>query len=81
MPRVTELEGRESGILARLIQALFRWRLGKPLNPIKVQAHSPRALLAAFLSNSLFASGRWRIGRPLIQLVRTRVAARNGCPF
>ena len=81
MPRVRELEGREAGLLARMIQALFRRWFGRPLNPIKVQAHAPRALLAAFVSNTLFGSGRWRIGRPMVQLVRMRVAARNGCPF
>lgn len=81
MPRVKELEGRDAGILARILQALFRRWFGKPLNPIKVQAHAPRALLAAFLSNTILGSGTWRIGRPMVQLVRIRVAARNGCPF
>jgi hypothetical protein len=64
-----------------MIQGVFRLVLGRPLNPTKVQAHAPRVLLASFLSNMILNSGRWAIGRNLIQLVRIRVAARNGCPF
>jgi hypothetical protein len=29
----------------------------------------------------IFGSGRWTFGRSLIQLVRVRVASRNGCVF
>lgn len=81
MARVRSLEGREAGILAGMIQGMCRLFLGRPLNPIKVYAHAPRAMLASFLPNMIFGSGRWAIGAPLAQLVRIRVAARNGCPF
>src|SRR5262245_57025757 len=81
MARVRSLEGREGGILAGIIQGVFRLALGRPLNPTKVQAHVPRAMLASFLSNMIFGSGRWAIGRNLVQMVRIRVAARNGCTF
>lgn len=81
MARVRSLEGREAGILARLIQAIFRVVLGRPLNPIKVQAHATRAMLSSFLSNAILGSGRWEVGRELVHLVRIRAAARNGCPF
>jgi len=81
MARVRSLEGREAGILAGIIQSLFRLALGRPLNPIRVQAHSSRAMLTSFLSNMIFGSGRWTVGRDLVQLVRIRVAARNGCSF
>jgi hypothetical protein len=81
MPRVHALEGREAGIVARVIQGLFRLRLGRALNPTKVQAHSTRAMLASFLSNAILQSGRWAIGMELAELMRIRVAARNGCPF
>ena len=81
MARVRSLEGREAGILAGLIQGLFRLALGRPLNPIKVQAHASRPLLASFIANMIFSSGRWTVGRNVIQLVRIRAAARNGCPF
>jgi hypothetical protein len=81
MARVRFLEGREAGILAGMIQSVFRLVLGRSLNPTKVQAHSPRAMLASFLSNMICGSGRWAVGRDLIQMVRIRVAARNGCPF
>jgi hypothetical protein len=81
MARVRSLEGREAGILAGLIQRVFRLALGRPLNPTKVQAHAPRVMLASFLSNLILGSGRWTVGRDLIQLVRIRAAARNGCPF
>jgi hypothetical protein len=50
--RVRYLEGREAGLLARIIQRIFRQTLGRDLNPIKVQAHAPRAMLASFLSNT-----------------------------
>ena len=81
VPRVRSLEGREAGIVARMIQGLFRLRLGRELNPTKVQAHSTRVMLASFLSNAILQSGTWAIGMDLAELMRIRVAARNGCPF
>lgn len=81
MARVRSLEGGEAGILAGILQGVFQLALGRPLNPTKVQAHAPRAMLASFLSNLLFGSGRWSIDRNLVQMGRIRVAARNGCPF
>lgn len=82
MARVRSLEGREAGVLAGIIQGIFRLALGRPLNPIKVYAQVPRAMLASFLPNMIFEStGRWAVGRDLVRLVRLRAAARNGCPF
>ena len=81
MSRVHSLEGREAGMLARIIQGIYRRRLGRELNPTKVLAHVPRALIASFLCNAVFGSGRWAIGQELVYLVRIRAAARNGCPF
>jgi hypothetical protein len=81
MSRVRSLEGREAGVVATTIQGLFRLVFGRALNPIKVQAHSSRILLSSFLSNAILGSGRWRVGTDLVQLVRIRAAARNGCPF
>ena len=81
MARVRSLEGREAGILAGIIQGLSRLALGRSLNPIRVQAHAPRGMLASFLSNMILGSGRWTVGRSLVQMVRIRVAALNGCPF
>src|SRR5262249_26503211 len=81
MARVRSLEGREAGILAGMLQAMFRMVLGRPLNPIKVVAHAPRAMMPSVLANMILGSGRWAIGREMVQLVRIRVAARNGCPF
>jgi alkylhydroperoxidase family enzyme len=81
MPRVRALEGREAGLVTRLVQAAFRLALGRELNPYKVEAHAPRTVLSSFLSNSLMTTGRWALGADLRQLVRVRVAALNGCPF
>ena len=81
MARVESLEGRRAGILAGIIQSVFRIVVGRPLNPTKVQAHATRAMLASFLSNLILGSGRWAVGRDLLQMVRLRAAARNGCPF
>lgn len=81
MARVRSLEGREAGILAGIVQGVFRLVMGRRLNPTKVQAHAPRTMLSSFLSNAILGSGRWHIGRDLAQLVRIRAAARNGCPF
>jgi hypothetical protein len=81
MARIRSLEGREAGILAGIIQGLFRLALGRSLNPNKVQAHATPTMLASFVSNMIFGWGRWAIGRNLVQMVRIRVAARNGCPF
>ena len=81
MPRVCALSGREAGLTARAVQAVFRLALGRELNPYKVAAHAPRTLLASFLSNTLMTTGRWSLGEDLRLLVRVRVAALNGCPF
>jgi len=81
MPRIRSLEGGEAGIGARIIQGIARFALGRSLNPMKVQAHAPRVMLASFVCNIILGSGRWAAGRDLIQLVRIRVAALNGCPF
>ncbi len=81
MARLRFLEGREAGFLALSLQTLYRRSLGRELNPTKVFARVPRALLWSFLSNALMATGRWSIGRELAQLIRVRVAALNGCPF
>lgn len=81
MARVRSLEGREAGIVAAVVQGIFRLMLGRPLNPTKVQAHATRILLSSFLSNAILGSGRWSVGGDLVYLVRVRAAARNGCPF
>jgi alkylhydroperoxidase family enzyme len=81
MPRVRALEGKEAGLLTRFVQTVFRFALGRELNPYKVEAHAPRTVLSSFLSNSVMTTGRWMLGGDLRHLVRVRVAARNGCPF
>ena len=81
MARVRSLEGREAGLVGSAIQALFRVMLGRALNPIKVQAHSTRIMLANFFANAILGSGKWAVGSDLVYLVRIRTAARNGCPF
>ena len=81
MTRVRSLEGREAGLLARIIQFILRMNVGKNVNPIKVQAHSTRAMLANFLANAILSTGRTKIGNDLRELVKIRAAARNGCPF
>ena len=64
-----------------IIQRLARFAFGCELNPIKVQAHFSRGMVASFLSNALLESGRSSLGKDLVQLARMRVASRNGCPF
>ncbi len=81
MARVRSLEGREAGILAGIVQTLFRVLFGRPLNPVKVHSHAPRAMISSFLCNALLGSGRWMVGPELVHLVKIRAAARNGCPF
>jgi alkylhydroperoxidase family enzyme len=81
MPRISELEGTRAGLSARILHRIYRFALGRVINPAKVAAHAPRALWASFLSNAVLGSGRPAIGRDLAQLVRVRAAARNGCPF
>jgi hypothetical protein len=73
--------GREAGLLARIVQAAYRSKVGREVNPPKILARVSRVLLWTFSSNALLATGRWAIGRELAQLVRVRVAALNGCPF
>jgi hypothetical protein len=79
--RIRSLEGREAGVVASIIQGLYRLMLGRALNPIKVQAHSSRIMLSSFLANAILGSGRWEVGKDLVHLVRTRTATRNGCLF
>lgn len=81
MPRVRALEGRSAGFLARILQRLARFAFGCELNPVKVQAHFPRGMVASFLSNALLDAGHSTVGKDLVQMVRIRVAALNGCPF
>ena len=81
MPRISELEGAQAPSSVRILQFLYRRALGRVINPAKVVAHAPRAAWSSFLSNALLGSGHPAIGRDLAQLVRVRVAARNGCPF
>ena len=81
MARVRFLEGREAGILARVVQRIFRAAVGSELNPYKVVARSSAVLLSYFVSNSLFAQGRFELAAPLRTFARIRVAALNGCFF
>ena len=81
MTRVRSLEGREAGIVAQMIQRLNRLVLGRELNPTKVQAHATRVMLSSVISNAILGSGRASVGNDLVELVRIRSAARNGCPF
>lgn len=81
MPRVRALEGWKAGFFARILQRLVRFAVGSELNPIKVQAHFTRGMLASFISNAILDVGRCAVGRDLMELVKIRVASLNGCPF
>ncbi len=81
MTRVRSLEGREAGIAARIIQFLLKMNVGKNINPIKVQAHATRPMIANFITNAIMGTGKTAIGNDLRELVKIRAAARNGCPF
>jgi hypothetical protein len=75
------LEGRDAGITARIVQAILRRATGRSINPPKVQAHSTRSMLASFFANAIMGTGRWAVGNDLVELVKIRAAALNGCPF
>jgi hypothetical protein len=81
MTRVRSLEGREAGIVARIVQFLLKLNVGKSINPIKVQAHSTRSMLSSFFANAIMGSGRWEVGKDMVELVKIRAAVLNGCPF
>jgi hypothetical protein len=81
MTRVRSLEGREAGIVARIVQFLLRLNVGKDINPVKVQAHSTRTMLANFVANAIMGTGRAAVGNDIRELVKIRAALRNGCPF
>ena len=66
MTRVRSLEGREAGLVARMIQFILRMNVGKNINPIKVQAHSTRGMLANFLANAILSTGRTKIGNAAV---------------
>jgi alkylhydroperoxidase family enzyme len=81
MARLRFLEGREAGILARVVQGIFRAALGRELNPYKVAARSSAVLLSYFLSNTLLTRGKLALEPRLRSLARIRVASLNGCFF
>jgi hypothetical protein len=81
MTRVRSLEGREAGIVARIVQFLLKLNVGKSINPIKVQAHSTRSMLANFVANAIMGTGKTAVGNDIRELVKIRAATRNGCPF
>jgi hypothetical protein len=81
MTRVRSLEGREAGIVARIVQFLLKLNVGRNINPIKVQAHSTRAMLANFIANAIMGTGTTAVGNDIRELVKIRAATRNGCPF
>ena len=81
MARLRFLEGREAGILARIVQRIFRFAVGTELNPYKVVARSSPVLLSYLVSNGLLTRGPLALPEPLRSLARIRVAALNGCFF
>ena len=76
MSRIRSLEGREAGIVARIIQFLMRLNVGRSINPIKVQAHATRPMLASFLANAVMGTGRAKMGNDLRELVKRLGAIR-----
>jgi hypothetical protein len=56
---------------------VFRLALGRPLNPPKVQAHAPRAMLASFLSNLILGLGTMGQICPTCGLRETHRSARK----
>ena len=81
MSRIRPLEGRDAGIVARIVQAILKRATGRSINPPKIQAHSTRSMLSNFFANAIMGSGRWEIGTGMVELVKIRAAVRNGCPF
>lgn len=64
MTRVRSLEGREVGVLARIIQGYFRVAFGRALNAVKVYVHAPRAMLSSVLSNAVFIDAEHPVWMP-----------------
>lgn len=81
MTRVRSLEGREAGVAARIVQFLLRMNVGKDINPVKVQAHSTRTMIANFITNAIMGTGKTKVGNDIRELAKIRAAVRNGCPF
>jgi alkylhydroperoxidase family enzyme len=81
MTRVRSLEGRDAGIVAQILQFLLKMNVGKNINPLKVQAHSTRTMVANFIANAIMGTGKTAVGNDIRELVKIRAAARNGCPF
>jgi hypothetical protein len=81
MARVRYLEGRDAGLVARIVQRILKSATGQSINPPKAQAHSTRAMLSSFFANAIMGQGRWEVGKDMVELVKIRAAALNGCPF
>ncbi len=81
MARVRYLEGREAGLVGRIVQGILRLATGRSINPPKAQAHATRAMVSSFLANAVMSTGHWAIGKDMVEMVKIRAAALNGCPF
>ena len=81
MARIEPLQGFKAGFFAWVVQRMARFAFGTELNPIKAQAHFPRAMKASFLSNAYIQGGRSAIGKDMVELLRVRVAAAEWLPI
>jgi alkylhydroperoxidase family enzyme len=80
MPRIREIEEPGDDPILKETWAREQELFGGPLNPTKIQAHTPGIMKAAKqLSAAVERSGR--LSPQLLALVYLRVARINGCPF
>ena len=72
--------GLFGGLLARIVYALTRRKLGRVVMPVRVTAHHPQILWGyGQMEQSLLSSHR--VDAALKQLATLRVATLVGCPF
>ena len=68
------------GLLARVVYALTKRKLGRNVMPVQVTAHHPAILWGYGQMEQALASSH-RLDTGLKELATLRVATRVGCPF
>lgn len=80
MARITPLEGRQAGLLLKLLNRASKWMYGKEMEPLKVLGHNPRFLLPYTFTNVLI-NGKTQLD-PQIRWLATHLTAHiNGCDW
>lgn len=80
MARIEGLSSKKAGILAKIVYWLCKRRVGRVIEPIRINAHHPR-LLRAMAHMELGQEAAKSVPTQLRTLAQVKVAMMIGCPF